>query len=765
MKPLLLIVLLMIAAATAVTAQENTKEPRMMSDPAMLTLDRIFAEHEFKDRSLGEWRWSKRTASYFTLEAPHAGGKGQDLLRNNAATGKQEVLVPAAEFVPKGQAEPLKVEAFELSSDEGKLLIYTNSQRVWRQKTRGDYWALEIGKPGSLRHLGGDAEAATLMFAKFSPDGSRVAYVRGNNIHVQELVGMKITPVTTDGSSMLINGTSDWVNEEELHIRDAFRWSSDGASILFWQFDTSGVRQFHLINNTDETYPKITSFPYPKVGETNSATRVGVVSATGGKVRWLELPGDPREHYIPRAEWSPNGKHILLQQLNRLQNTNRVMLADASTGKVHTIHTETDEAWLENDNPVRWIAGGEKFLWLSERDGWRHAYLADTNAGGLERITNGDFDVIRVEAVDEKNGWLYFSASPENPTQHYLYRQQLTGGNLERLSPESQPGWHSYAFSPDAHWAMHIYSTFTQPPVVGLIEVASHKTVRVLEDNQKLREKLAALKQPTAEFLKLDIGDGVLLDAWGLRPPDMDPSMKHPLLIHVYGEPASQSVSDRWPGERGIWHWMLAQQGYIVASIENRGTPVPRGRAWRKRAFRQIGILAAQDQAAGVRALLKLWPFADAKRVGVWGWSGGGSMSLNAIFRYPELYSTAVAVAPNPNQLLYDTIYQERYMGLPEDNAENYRLGSPITHASQLQGNLLLIHGTGDDNGHYQGTEQLINELIAHNKYFTAVPYPNRSHAISEGDNTVRHFHATITRYLHQHLPVNPAPSRGNHEP
>ena len=757
MKPFLFFVFPMIAATTAVTAQDNLNDQRIASDPAMLNLDRIFADHEFKERSLGEYRWSKRTASYFTLEVPQREGQGQDLVRNDAATGKKEILVPAAGFQPKGEAEPLKVEAFELSTDESKLLIYTHSQRVWRRNTRGDYWVLEMGKPGSLRKLGGDAEPSTLMFAKFSPDGTRVAYVRANNIYVQELTGMKITAVTADGSPTLINGTSDWVNEEELHIRDAFRWSPDGSSILFWQFDTSGVRQFHLINNTDESYPKITSFPYPKVGEPNSATRVGVVSATGGEVRWLEVPGDPREHYIPHAEWSPDGKRVLVQQLNRLQNINRVMLAEASTGTVRTVLTETDEAWLENDNPVRWMAGGEKFLWLSERDGWRHAYLADTNGKSLDRITTGDFDVIQIEAVDEANGWLYFSASPENPTQHYLYRQRLSGGKPERLSPASQPGWHSYEFSPDAQWAMHTHSHFTQPPVVALIQVSDHKVVRALEDNQKLCEKLAALKQPAAELLKLDIGDGVLLDAWGLKPPGLDRSLKHPLLIHVYGEPASQTVRDKWPGERGTWHWMLAQQGYIVASIENRGTPVPRGRAWRKSAFRQIGILATQDQAAGVRALLKRWPDADPARVGVWGWSGGGSMSLNAIFRYPDLYSTAIAVAPNANQLLYDTIYQERYMGLPKDNAENYRLGSPITHASQLQGNLLLIHGTGDDNGHYQGTEQLMNELIKHNKYFTAVPYPNRSHAISEGDNTVRHFHGTITRYLHQHLPVNPA--------
>jgi dipeptidyl-peptidase-4 len=234
-----------------------------------------------------------------------------------------------------------------------------------------------------------------------------------------------------------------------------------------------------------------------------------VVSAVGGEVRWLKVPGDPREHYIPHAEWSPDGKRILVQQLNRLQNTNRVMLAEASTGTVRTVLTETDEAWLENDNPVRWMAGGEKFLWLSERDGWRHAYLADTNGKSLDRITTGDFDVISIDAVDEKNGWLYFSASPENPTQHYLYRQRLSGGKPERLSPASQPGWHSYEFSPDVQWAMHTHSHFTQPPVVALIQVSDHKVVRALEDNQKLCEKLAALKQPTAELLKLDIGDGV----------------------------------------------------------------------------------------------------------------------------------------------------------------------------------------------------------------------------------------------------------------
>lgn len=744
------ILALMLTIPTAVHADQESGH-----EPTLLGLDRIFTAGEFKERRLGCYQWSRRSESYFTLETASGDGKGQDLVRNDAATGAKEIVVPAGALVPAGAGEPLKIDSFEFSEDESRALIYTNSQRVWRQNTRGDYWVLEVGKPGSLRQLGGDAEPATLMFAKFSPDATRVAYVRENNVQVQELEGMTIAAMTTDGSATLVNGTSDWVNEEELHIRDAFRWSPDGSSILFWQFDTRGVGQFHLINNTAGNYPEITSFPYPKVGETNSATRLGVVAAAGGEVCWIDLPGDPREHYLPRAEWSPDGKHILVQQLNRLQNRNRVMLADARTGSTRDVLTETDEAWLENDNPIRWLKDGSAFLWLSERDGWRHAYLAGTDGERFERITGGDFDLIQVRAVDEANGWLYFSASPDNPIRHDLYRQRLDGGTPERLSPETQPGWHDYEFSPDSRWAMHTYSTFAQPPVVELVRFPDHEVVRVVEDNQTLRERVAALRAPETGFTRVEIGNRVLLDVSYIRPPAFDPARRYPLLIHVYGEPASQTVRDKWQGERGMWHWMLAQQGYLVASIENRGTPVPRGRDWRKMAFRQIGILAAEDQAAGVRALLKLWPQVDPGRVGVWGWSGGGSMSLNAVFRFPDLYAMAMAVAPNPSQLLYDTIYQERYMGLPQDNAENYRLGSPITHASKLKAHLLLIHGTGDDNGHYQGTELLIDELIAHNKVFTVVPYPNRSHAISEGTNTVRHFHTTLTHYLHQHLPVD----------
>lgn len=722
----------------------------------MLTIDRIYDSKDFSEEKLGQFVWSKKRPGYFTLAAPATGGGGgQDLVWNDAAGPAKEIILPAHAFIPPGGSQPLSIESFSFSEDESKLLISTNSKRVWRQNSRGDYWVIDLASRQLIK-LGGDAAPSTLMFARFSPDGGQVAFVRENNIYLQRLLDLRITPLTTDGSARLINGTADWAYEEELDLREAYRWSPDGQSIAYWQFNTTGVPEHLLINNTDGLYSRAIPIPYPKVGQRNSAVRVGVVPASGGPTRWLDLPGDPRNHYIARMEWTPDASRLLIQRFNRLQNTNKVMLADPQSGQSTLVHIETDEAWLENENPVRWLDKGARFLWLSERDGWRHAYLADLKGSSLAPVTSGQFDVLAVEAIDEPNQRLYYAASPDNPTQRYLFSAPLDGSKPVRLTPQNQPGWHTYNISTDSQWALHTYSTFTSPPTIELIRLPTHETVRVLVENKKLRETLADLKPTSSEFLRVDIGDGNLLDAWCIKPPDFDPAAKYPLLFYVYGEPHGQTVCDRWPGQRGLWHQMLAQQGYLVASVDNRGVMSPRGRQWRKMVYRQVGILSPEDQAAAARALLKLWPYADPARVGIWGYSGGGSSSLHAIFRYPDLYRTAMAVASVPNQRLYDSIYQERYMGSPEDNAEGYRRGSPITHAAGLKGNLLIVHGTGDDNCHYQGVEMLINELIAQNKAFTVMPYPNRTHALSEGPNTTRHLHSLLTRYLHEHLPPNP---------
>ena len=726
-------------------------------DESFLTIDRIFEGKDFQEEKLGQLTWSQKSSSYFTLRPATGEKKGKDLVRVDCESGNEKIIATAEMFVPLGRQDPIAIDGFEFSTDETKVLIYTNSQRVWRRNTRGDYWLLDLASR-ELKQLGGDAAPATMMFAKFSPDDKQIAYVRENNLFVQQLADLRIVPLTTDGSATLINGTSDWVNEEELDLRDGYRWSPDSSAIAFWQFDTVGVPEFTMIDNTSAKYSQTIRFAYPKVGERNSAGRVGVVSMAARsdpKVQWLDVAGDPREHYIARMEWMPDSQQLILQQFNRLQSVNRVMIANPKDGKTRSVLTETEDTWLENENPVQWLKPGKEFLWISERDGWRHAYRAEVETGTLKCLTPGNFDVIKIEAVDSEKGWLYFAASPDNPTQRYLYRVPTGGGESQRLTPRNQAGTHTYDVASNHEVAVHTYSTISQPPVSELIRLSDHKPIRQLTSNRVLNENLAKLRLPTTEFLKVNIGQDTLLDSWCIKPKDLDPNKKYPLLFYVYGEPHGQTVKDAWQGQRGLWHMMLAQRGNLVASVDNRGTMSPRGRAWRKCVHRQIGILASQDQATAARVLLDRWPYVDRTRVGIWGWSGGGSMSLNAIFRHPDLYQTAVAVAPVPNQLLYDTIYQERYMGLPDDNTAGYRDGSPLTFAKQLQGNLLLVHGTGDDNCHYQGVELLINELIAQNKPFSVMPYPGRSHSISEGTNTVRHFYALLAKYLDEHLLTN----------
>jgi len=747
-------VLISLSAVGLPAAEKKVAKKKEKPDSSLLTVSRIFASDEFKSEDFSP-RWLPDGSAFLTLEDSQGQSGGRDVVRHDPRTGEHEVLVPAAHLIPPGESSPLRIDGYALSEDQALMLIYTNSKRVWRRNTRGDYWVLDRASR-ELRKLGGDAMPSTLMFAKFSPTSRHVAYVRENNIYVEDLRDRTTTALTTSGGDEIINGTFDWVYEEELGLRDGFLWSPDGRSIAYWQIDTEGVREFSLINDTDGLYSSVLPIRYPKVGQRNSAARVGVIDVEGGKTRWLQVPGDSREHYIARMQWVPDSRQIIVQQLNRLQNTNRVITADADNGEVKKILTEKDDAWVEIGDELEMLSNGKRFTWLSERDGWRHAYLGAVSGRPLKLVTPGDFDVIELLHVDEKQKCLYFIASPDNPTQRYLYRVGLDGKGLRRLTPPDRGGTHGYQISPNGRWALHGSSSFDSPPVVELVKLPDHEKVRSLAKNKRLRKKIDELRRQPTEFFRVDIGNGVLLDGWCMKPPDLDPKKKYPLLIYVYGEPAGQTAVDRWGGKKYLWHLMLAQRGYLVMNFDNRGTPAPRGRAWRKIAYRQIGVLAPKDQAAAVRRVIAQRDYVDADRVGVWGWSGGGSMSLNAIFKYPQLYKTAMAVAPISNQRYYDTIYQERYMGLPNDNVEGFIKGSPINYAHRLEGNLLLVHGSGDDNCHYQATEALINELIRHDKQFSMMAYPNRTHAIREGANTTPHLYELLTRYLAENLAPGP---------
>ena len=715
----------------------------------MLTLEDIYKNNTYPTRSYRSVRWLEDSKHYTTLEY-NSELRCSEVIRYQAKTGKRELLVGASQLVPVGETDPLRIRDYAWSADNSKLLLFANTQRVWRYHTRGDYWVLDL-QTGSLVRMGRSLPSSSLMFAKFSPDASRVAYVSGHNLYVEELKDGKITQLTKDGGERFVNGTFDWVYEEEFACRDGFRWSNDGENIVYWHSDTEGTGTFYMINNLDSIYSQPLPFPYPKVGTTNSAVRIGVVAASGGDTRWFQIPGDPRNHYLVRMEVVPDADEVIIQQLNRLQNTNRVWIGNLETMGLENILTETDEAFLDVHDDLEWLEGNRFFTWTSERSGWRHLYKVSRDGRSVTPVTQGEFDVVELNCLDPRSGYVYYTACPDNFTQRYLYKSRLDGkGDPERISPEGQSGQHNYVMSGDARYALHTFENAQTPPVISLVDMKSHKALRIMENNQAIKEQVAELGLTPKEFFRVDIGE-VVLDAWMIKPAGFDPAKRYPVIFYVYGEPASSTVQDRWSGG-DLWHQYLAQQGYVVISVDNRGTDVPRGRAWRKSIYEQIGILAAEDQAAAARKILSTHAFLDPARVGIWGWSGGGSMTLHGMFRYPMLYKTGIAIAFVSHQKLYDTAYQERYMGLPDGNREGYRLGSPITHASGLEGKLLLIHGTADDNVHYQSFEMLVDELIKQDKLFDMMSYPMRTHAIRERENTSLHLRRTMAKFWKENL-------------
>src|SRR5436305_474599 len=551
-------VFVVVTAGGLVAAPLTAQVPAEAAD----MLRRVFASRDFAPEHFGPARWIAGGTAYTTVE-PASDNTGSDIVRYETATGARSVAIAARQLIPPGATASLDVDDYDWSSDASKLLIFTNTQRVWRQNTRGDYWVLDrAGR--TLKKLGGDAPASSLMYAKFSPTGDRVAYVRQGDLYVERL-------------------------------------------------------------------------------------------------------------------------------------------ADATSGAVRTVLVERDSAWLDVVDDLQWLAGGKEFTWVSERDGWRHVYRVSRDGKTVRLVTPGAFDVIEVAALDEPGGWLYYIASPDNATQRYLYRIPLDGsGKPERVTPADRPGTHSYDISPDARWAWHTYSTLDTPPVTDLVRLLSHATARTAVANERLREAVAPLTSRRGEFFRVPLPDSATLDGWMIRPHDFDSTRTYPLLMYVYGEPAGQTARDPWMGGLGLWFRMLADQGYVVASVDNRGTPAPRGRAWRKVVYGTIGVLSSREQADAVRALTRSRRYLDAARVGIWGWSGGGSSTLQAMFRYPDVYQVGMSVAPVPDERLYDTIYQERYMGLPQENTSGYETASAINHAEGLRGRLLLVHGSGDDNGHYQ---------------------------------------------------------------
>lgn len=719
----------------------------------LLTIDRIYNSAEFRSDFLSPIKWVDNGNAYIIYNR-----KDNNFLLYNIATQSETIYLTAKQLQPKGKDKPLRVEDFFLSNDESKLLIFNNSQRVWRSNTKGDYWVYDFDTK-KLSQLGKQFEKGSLMFAKFSNNNKQVAYVQNFNLYVENFKTQKVEQLTTDGTNDIINGTFDWVYEEEFGCRDGFRWNNNGTHIAYWQVDASNIKDFYMVNNTDDVYAKMVPVQYPKVGELPAAVKVGIVNVKTAETTWIGIPGNPVEHYLPRLQWL-NNKEVLIQQLNRKQNKLIYYVYNIKKKNIRNVYAETEDTWVDIKHPdvasTGWnmddlptLEDGKYFLKMTENDGWRHIYKVNFETGEKQLLTKGNYDV--AEQYINNEDILYFNASPNNSTQRYLYSINLSNNtDSVRLTPKEFSGINRYNISPNGKYAIHSHTNANTPATWQLISLPNHKTINVLIDNKNLMTEMDSLKMPVTEFKSVTIYDSLEIDVKLIKPLNFDPSKKYPVLFYVYGEPAGQVALDR---VNKLWQVMLAQMGYLVVTMDNRGTPCLKGSKWRKSIYRNIGRINAKDQAMAAKKVVQ-WPFVDADRVAVHGWSGGGSMTLNLLFQYPEIYKTGISVAPVANQLLYDNIYQERYMGLPSENKEDFVEGSPLYYAKNLEGNLLLIHGTGDDNVHYQNSEQLVDELIKHNKQFQVMPYPNRSHGIWEGKNTSRHLYSLMTNYLLQYCPI-----------
>ena len=775
-----LLVALQPVAAQQAGAPEATAQK-------LLTLEALYASPVFESASFRGGRWAEEGPVLTYIEQAEDSAEDSaatDLVRYNLETDERTRLVEGAVLRAPDVERLIQIEDYQYSRDGKKLLLYTDSERVWRLNTKGFYYVYDVER-GTLTPVS-SREEGFQMFAKLSPSGDRVAFVRDRNLFMVDLETMEETQLTTSGEpGGIINGTSDWVYEEEFGLRDAWAWSPDGQYIAFLQLDETATREFAMADLRGP-YPTFERFRYPKAGEVNSEIRAGVIDVRTEETTFFDtgtwMAGGDSLEYIPQLGWTPalDGTHyVYLFRMNRDQNHLDLLYGNPATGEVKTVLEETSETWLEVETgfsdldvgTITFLDDGAHFVWISERDGHRHLYLYENDGTFVGQITDGDWDVTDFHGVDEETGWVYFTATKESPIERHLYRTKLTaaGSADARMpartparppAPTSEPeriteaaGWHDVNLSSDARYFIDTYSDVTTPPVVTLRE-AGGEVLQTLEGNEALRDTLAGYRLPAPEFIQVPGADSTMLNAFLIKPAGFDSTRQYPLLMYVYGGPGSQTVRNQWGGTRQLWHQYLADRyGLLVASVDNRGTGA-RGRDFRTSTYKRLGILEAEDQIAAAEHFGRQ-PYVDAERIGIWGWSYGGYLTLLSMLygEGPETFTAGVAVAPVTDWRLYDTIYTERYLSTPQKNPEGYREGAPQTYADRLQDDqdLLIIHGDFDDNVHFQNAIQMADALQEAGKQFEMMVYPGRNHGIY-GGNTRLHLFTLITDFLEEEL-------------
>ncbi|GAB2724280.1 peptidase S9 [Hymenobacter frigidus] len=707
-----------------------------------LTLEDIWAKPTFRAAAVPGFNWMNDGRYYSALDAG-------SLVQYEVTTGKAvQTLVTAAELQLPGTDKPLAVDGYSFNANEQKILFTTATEPIYRRSARASYYVFDRGTKKLTPLSAGGKQG----YATYSPDGQRVAFTRDNNVYVTDLATMQETAVTTNGvKNNLINGSTDWVYEEEFGFAQGFFWSPDSKQIAYYTFDESQVPEYDM-QEWGELYPKENRFKYPKAGEKNSVVSVSSYDVASARTNKMDV-GPVADQYIPRVMWTAVPNLLSIQRLNRLQNKLEILHADANTGKTRVVLTDTNAAYVEINDDLNYLAGGKQFLFTSEKDGYQHLYLHDMDGKQVRQLTKGPWEISAINGFNPKTGFVYFTSTEGSALQRHLYRVNLKGSGKQRIS-EAGNGTDVVNLSPDTKYFLNTHSSAGVPAVVSLREGATGKLVKTLEDNAKLRQTLAQYDLGKFEFLTFKTSEGVDLNAWMIKPSNFDPAKQYPVLMHVYGGPSfgsgsSQTVLDNYGGSNYLWHQMLAEKGYIVVSVENRGTS-GRGSAFRKATYANLGKLETIDQGEGAKYLASL-PYVDKSRIGIWGWSYGGYMTSLAMTKNPDLFKMGIAVAPVTNWRYYDTVYTERYLKTPQENPGGYDENSPVQFAQNMKGKFLLVHGTGDDNVHFQNSIAFVDAMIKANKDYQTLYYPNRNHGIG-GGNTRLHLYRQMTNFVTQNL-------------
>jgi len=723
MKRLLFLVLIaLIVQVNPGIAQQN------------ITLEDIWQRYRFSAKSVPGFNFLQDGRSYTRLQ-------NNRVVQYDLTTGQQtDVLFSAAEVEAEGYSG--NIDGYAFSADESRMLIKTETESIYRRSTKAYFFVYDRAEESFTPVF----PEGKHMHAAFNPAADKVAFVYENNLYYRDLASGNVVQVTDDGVyNEIINGSADWVYEEEFGFTKAFHWSPDGQKLAFYRFDERAVKEFTMTNYRNGLYPEYVTFKYPKVGEDNSTVTIHIHDLAAGTTTMAET-GVDADQYIPRIKWTTDPGQLCIFRMNRWQNELELLLAEAGSGKTALLLKETNPYYIDIHDNLTFLDDGEHFIWTSEKDGWNHIYLYDMTGELVRQITNGKWEVTNFYGLDAAREILYYQAAEESPLHREIYRIGLDGKGKEPVA--DQEGYNSAQFSSTFDYYVLNHATINRPATYTVYNREGGE-VRMIEDNQSLVTLQQQYGVQPVEFFSFETKDDVALNGWMIKPADFNPKQEYPVFMYLYGGPGSQQVTDSWKGQNYWWFQMLAQNGFVVACVDNRGTGA-RGQEFKKMTYRELGKYETIDQIEAAKYLGNL-PFTDASRIGIFGWSYGGYMSSLCLLKGNDVFKAAIAVAPVTNWRWYDTIYTERYMRDEEENPDGYADNSPVNFADRLKGNYLLIHGMGDDNVHFQHTAEMANALIAANKQFDTYFYPNRNHGIYGGP-TRFHLYTKMTNFVMENL-------------